>query len=180
MKPTGSEITTSPAAAGSEIGTRHGERGSATPSSLRQAVAATAEKHQGIVNFASSLTPPEATRFRAWVGVRAEATLGDYWERFPADVVKAEIIKDWIAILSPYSPAEIVTACRDWKADNPRQRPGPGDIGGLIGEARGRWLAAQRKPEPEVTRVVTAEDMERRRAAAADILRQAGFRMGAN
>jgi hypothetical protein len=172
MKPTGSEITTSPAAADSAIGTQHGERGSATPTSLRQAVAATAEKRQGIVNFGSSLTQPEAIRFRAWVGVRAEATLGDYWERFPADVVKAEIIKDWIAILSPYSPAEILTACRDWKIDNPRQRPGPGDIAGLINEARERWIRAQPKPQQEPPRVVTAEEMEHRRKVAAEVLRK--------
>lgn len=109
------------------------------------------------------------------MGVRAEATLGDYWERFPSDVVKAEIIKDWIAILSPYSPAEILTACREWKAQNPRLRPGPGDVAGLIDAARGQWHRAQPKLPPEPVRVVTAEEMEQRRKVAADILRQTGF-----
>lgn len=179
MKPIASATTTSPVEPSSAIGTQLGERGSATPTSLREAVAATAGKHQGIVNFGSSLTPQEATRFRAWVGVRAEATLGDYWERFPSDLVKAEIIKDWIAILSPYSPAEILTACRTWKSENPRQRPGPGDIAGLIVAARGHWARSQPKPRSEPVRVVTAEEMEHRRKVAAEILGQfAGGKTG--
>jgi hypothetical protein len=89
-------------------------------------------------------------------------------------LVKAEIIKDWVAALIPFSPAEILMACRAWKQENPRNRPRPGDISGLINAERGRWVSANAKKAQDVVppRVVTTEEMEHRRRVAAEVLRK--------
>lgn len=87
-------------------------------------------------------------------------------------MVKAEILADWMAILEPYTPDEITASCRDWLREHPDRRPRPGDIAKPIIAARGRLLAASRKPEPEAER---PEPVSKERAA--QILADAGFRL---
>lgn len=104
-------------------------------------------KAAGIVNFASSLSPQDRSEHLAFIGVRVEALLEPYWDKRPSDLVKAEIIMDWMEALQGFSPDEIRTACRDYlKGPDCRAKPKPGDIRRLIEAARAARLAALPKP----------------------------------
>ena len=103
-------------------------------------------------HYGQSLKPQERDRHRAWIGVRIEALLYGYWHSSPPPhLVKVEIVKDWMSVLEWFSEDEITAACRKWVTDCPRIKPQP------------------RQPEPE--RALTAEEMERRRKVAAEVLK---------
>jgi hypothetical protein len=131
-----------------------------------------------IRHFGQSLTPPERSTHRAWIGVRVEALLDGYWHNRPSEVVKQEILRDWMDLLDGFTRDEVTDACRAWLRDKPRLKPTPGDIAQLVTEARGRALArwrASRPPEPEPERQPISKER------AAELMAQAGFtprRMG--
>ena len=122
-----------------------------------------------IVLYGSSLTPPERSKHRAWIGVRIEATLDGYWQNRPSDVVKAEILMDWMDGLEAFTPDEIRNACREWLHSSPRKKPNIGDIRQIIlGKRQSAVRLAPKEPEPERD-VVTAEE-------ASAILNEFGFK----
>ena len=130
-------------------------------------------KIAGIINFASSLSPQGRAEHRAFIGVRADALLDPYWDKRPSDLVKAEIMMDWMSALQEFSPDEIRAACRAYlNGPDCRSKPKPGDIVRIINAARADALRRIPKSKP----VEAAPDMnvEERRAAAARIM--AGFR----
>jgi hypothetical protein len=104
--------------------------------------------------YAQSLSPQECDRHRAWIGVRVEALLIDYWREKPSDLVKAEILADWMDALQNFTPDEIRRACRDYLSSPDCQRkPKPGDIRSLVIKARQAVVASLPKPlEPEPDR----------------------------
>lgn len=111
---------------------------------------------------------------RAWIGVRVEALLDGYWQSRPSEMVKEEILADWMATLDAFDRNEITAACREWLRDNPRAKPRPGDIAEIIQRERGRalieWRAKTAQPEPPRLEPVSRE-------AAAEILKANGFRV---
>ena len=121
-----------------------------------------------ITLYGSSLTQPERDKHRAFIGVRVEALLDGYWQNRPSDIVKAEIIMDWMDALEAFTPDEIRNACRDWLKNNPRRKPNTGDIRGLILADRQAVVRAVPQIEETPKERVTAE-------AAAAIMEQAGF-----
>jgi hypothetical protein len=119
--------------------------------------------------YGQSLPPPERSRHRAWIGLRVEALLEHYWTSRPVEVVKAEIMADWMASLEGFTREEIMAACREWVADNSR-KPKPADIREIVLRERRAMARALPKPvEPERERVSPE--------AAAEILRAAGVRV---
>lgn len=90
-------------------------------------------------SYAKQLTSSETQKHTAWISVRVEALLDGYWQTRPADLVKKEIIADWISALMRFSQDEIREACRDWMdGDNRRKKPQPGDIADLCNKFRWR------------------------------------------
>lgn len=86
--------------------------------------------------------------------MRVEALLDGYWQSRPGDLVKAEILADWMDALQNFTPDEIRRACRDYLAGPDCQRkPKPGDIRALVIRARQAVVASlPRQPEPEPDR----------------------------
>lgn len=127
------------------------------------------------LRYGQSLSPRECGEHRAWIGVRVEALMEGYWQSRPSDLVKAELMADWMAALVDFTPDEIRTACREYLNSPDRARkPKPGDIRSTIFAARGAELARQRAAQPrhhEPERDITPEDLERRREFAQGILR---------
>jgi hypothetical protein len=86
--------------------------------------------------------------------LRVEALLDGYWQSRPGDLVKAEILADWMEALQNFTPDEIRRACRDYLSSPECQRkPKPGDIRALVIRARQAVVAGLPKPlEPEPDR----------------------------
>ncbi len=125
--------------------------------------------------YAQSLSPQECTKHRAWIGVRVEALLDGYWQSRPSDLVKAEILADWMDALQNYAPEEIRAACREYLAGpDCARKPKPGDIKAIMQTHRAnelaRFRASQPAPQPEEP-LKSPEEMEERRSRANDILR---------
>lgn len=105
-------------------------------------------KAAGIVNYASSLSPQKASEHNAWIGVRVEALLEPYWDKRPSDLVRAEMLMDWMTALQMFTPDEIRAACRDYlNGPDCKARPKPGDIRALIVRARSERLKAIPAPK---------------------------------
>lgn len=125
--------------------------------------------------YAQSLSPQECTSHRAWIGVRVEALLDGYWQNRPSDLVKAEILADWMDALQNFSPDEIRAGCRDYLSSQDCDRkPKPGDIRDMINRRRAAELAKWRASQPaaesvQPERTVSDEEMERRRKFGAEV-----------
>ena len=124
--------------------------------------------------YAQSLSQPEVFKHRAWIGVRVEALLDNYWQSRPSDAVKAEMMADWMEALQNFAPDEIRAACREYLTGSEASRkPKPGDIVALLHKARAvelaRFRASQPKPQ-EPTFQATDVPVEDRRRAAMEIM----------
>jgi hypothetical protein len=67
--------------------------------------------------------------------------LDGYWQSRPDEVVKREILRDWIDMLDGYSQDEITSACREWLREQPRKKPNAGDIRAIIQRGRAEIVA---------------------------------------
>jgi len=79
----------------------------------------------------------------------------------------------WCDELQDWKIEQVRWALRKWNREQPRKRPTPGDIVGILKAERGRRYAEQvkanRQDEPQQVERVSAE-------RASEILAQAGFR----
>lgn len=124
----------------------------------------------------NALSPQQQKAHRAKVGVRASAILGQFWQDLDTpDAVRAIEIEGWVDVLENCSHDEIRAAWRDYQLDaNNRTargrlaKPDAGAIRAIILRKRPKPQVVP-TPEPEREAPCTAE-------AAAEIMRQAGFR----
>ena len=99
-----------------------------------------------------------------------QALLDPYWDHRQSDLVRAEIVMDWMDGLSGYSQDEIREACRAYqRGPNRGRKPVPGDILSILAADRRAKAPVERKPIA-FTPCITAEEMEQRRAVASEIL----------
>lgn len=124
--------------------------------------------------YGQSLEPQARSKHRAWIGVRVQALLANYWQSMPDEATLSLIFQDWIDALDHFTPEEITKACRDWVSREPRRRPNFGDISALIVADRSekRRKLDQLRVEVEEPRQCSEE----RRKAAQDILSSFGFK----
>lgn len=127
-----------------------------------------------IQHYGQSLDRLARSRHRAWIGVRVEALLDGYWSSRPSEVVKDEILRDWMDGLDGFTEDEIRTACQEWLRESPRSKPRVGDISQIIQRKRGleyrAHIAALPAPEPERCERVSPE-------RADEIVRAAGIHL---
>lgn len=133
-------------------------------------------------HFGQSLPQQERFKHRAWIGVRVEALLGNYWRDRPHEAVMQEMMGDWIDALEGFTREEIVAACRDYLNGEDRARkPRPGDIRDIC--QRARIPAIREHRDREAARIeaqqpreqISDEEREHRRRVANEILRNVGF-----
>lgn len=119
---------------------------------------------------AKSLSQRQLSEHRAKIAFDVQVVLSAYFQPHESDEIKAAQLAWWCDELQDWTQEQVVWALRDWTRKNPRHRPTPGDILRICKEARGRKLAQQSKPQPQV------EDKDRITAdRAAEILAEAGF-----
>lgn len=120
-------------------------------------------------HYGQSLTRQDRSKHRAWIGVRVEAMLDPYWNNRPSDVVKAEMMREWMDGLDGFTETEIRTACDAWNQDPDNGKPRVGHIIRAIRRERVRLERRASPAPPELPKErITAE-------RAAEICADAGF-----
>ena len=128
----------------------------------------------------TSLGSRALAEHRAMVAVELEVLAKKFdrfgWDRDTGSAAHDRLITDWMDALQDYPLDEVRAACKAAVLENPSKMPNEGHILAQIGAARREYMALN-PPAP-------APEPERKpidRAAAAEILAQAGFtpkRMG--
>ena len=98
--------------------------------------------------------------------------LQGYWQADLAPEMKAAVMADWSDELEDWTVDQVRWGLREWRRDNPRRKPNPGDVVAILKARRGKTeaakLAALPKPADAPRQPVSPE-------AAAQILAAAGF-----
>ncbi len=94
--------------------------------------------------------------------MRVEATLDGYWQSCPPDLVKEEILGDWMAALEAFTEQEIREGFREYgNGPDCKRKPKTGDIRKIILSNRATQVSAQPKSAEEPRKVVTAEEAQK-------------------
>lgn len=124
--------------------------------------------------IAKSLSPQDLREHRAKIASEVKVVLSAYFQPSEADDIRAAQLSWWCDELQDWTREQVVWALREWNRKNPRLRPTPGDITGILKRKRGeveiaRIKASEPAKRDEPTRDrVTAEQ-------AAEILAHVGF-----
>ena len=120
----------------------------------------------------SSMSSDELAHHRKRVSFEVEVILQGYWQAEMAPEVKAGVMADWADELQDWTVEQVRWGLRQWRRENPRRKPNPGDVLAILKEQRGKTemakLAAIAPPQPERPEPVSAE-------RAASILAEVGF-----
>lgn len=102
-----------------------------------------------------------------------EVVLQGYWQADLAPEMKAAVMADWSDELEDWTVEQVRWGLRQWRRENSRRKPNPGDVLAILKEQRGKTemakLATLVRPEPERREPVSAE-------RASEILAEVGFR----
>lgn len=99
------------------------------------------------------------------------------WERDRGSAAHNRLLLDWMDALHDFPLPEIKAACADAVRDNPDRMPNEGHILKRIIAKRAEARRAAPKPAEPDRPAPTAEELEARKARAAEILSGAGFRL---
>lgn len=78
--------------------------------------------------------------------------LQGYWQTDLDPRIKAGVMADWADELEEWPIPQIKWSLREWRRENPRRKPNPGDILGVLKKRRGEEYAKRRQqaaPEPQ-------------------------------
>lgn len=87
--------------------------------------------------------------------------------------LRAAVLADWADELQDWSISQVRWGLRQWRSDNPRRKPNPGDIVGVLKRRRGEEYAAKARALPKadnVTPIVTDEARARNLELLAQLL----------
>lgn len=124
-------------------------------------------------HYGQSLTRQDRSKHRAWIGVRVEALLDPYWNNRPSDVVKAEMMREWMDGLDGFTETEIRAACDAWNRDTKNSKPRVGHIIEAIRLERLRLSPKREANEPPRKTVVTQEHRDEAARLTREFTRQA-------
>ena len=120
----------------------------------------------------SSMSREECVAHRARIAFEVEVILQGYWQAELSSEMKAAVMADWSDELEDWTVEQVRWGLRQWRKDNPRRKPNPGDVVAILKEQRGKTemakLAAIAPPEPERPERVSPEQ-------ASAILAEVGF-----
>ena len=93
--------------------------------------------------------------------------LQGYWQEQLAPGLKAAVLADWADELEDWPQDQVRWALREWRRENSRRKPNPGDIVGVLKKRRGEEYAARAAalPSPAVSQPVVTEEARARNAA---------------
>ena len=108
----------------------------------------------------ASMSSQELAEHRASLSFEVEVVMSGYWQTDMDPKLRAAVMVDWADELEDWSVKQVKWALREWRRNNPRRKPNPGDIVGILKEQRGRAeaakLAALPRPEPAPSKPVSA------------------------
>jgi hypothetical protein len=87
--------------------------------------------------------PQELAEHRQRIASEVKTVLSAYFQPHEADEIKAAQLAWWCDELQDWTQEQVVWALRTWNRANPRLRPTPGDIVGIMIETRGKREAAK-------------------------------------
>ena len=120
----------------------------------------------------SSMSREECVAHRARIAFEVEVVLQGYWQAELSSEMKAAVMADWSDELEDWTVEQVRWGLRQWRKDNPRRKPNPGDVVAILKEQRGKTemakLAAIAPPQPERPEPISAE-------RATSILAEVGF-----
>lgn len=118
------------------------------------------------------MSPAECVAHRARIAFEVEVILQGYWQAELSSEMKAAVMADWSDELEDWTVEQVRWGLRQWRKDNPRRKPNPGDVVAILKEQRGKTemakLAAIAPPQPERPEPISAE-------RATSILAEVGF-----
>lgn len=121
------------------------------------------------------MSQDECAAHRSRIGFEVEIVLQGYWQEQIAPQMKAAIMADWADELEDWPVDQIRWSLREWRRENPRRKPNPGDIVGVLKKRRGEEFAARQaslpKPAPSEP-VITEEARQRNLARVAELFPQ--------
>lgn len=120
------------------------------------------------------MSQDECAEHRSRIGFEVEIVLQGYWQEQIAPQMKAAIMADWADELEDWPVDQIRWALREWRRENSRRKPNPGDIVTVLKKRRGEEFArkAAALPKPADTPVVVTEEARLRNQA---LVEQMGF-----
>lgn len=117
------------------------------------------------------MSQQERIEHREAIASDVEAVLDFYWKERPPPIIKAKTLVHWCDELQDWKLEQVVWALRKWVRDFPDKKPNPGHILGLLRDARGRKLTANKPPPAVEARVLPTADQARA------ILDEIGFKV---
>ena len=107
--------------------------------------------------------------------------LQGYWQADLAPEMKAAVMADWSDELEDWTVEQVRWGLREWRRDNPRRKPNPGDVLAILKVQRGKVeaakLASAPRPDPFRSRGKPG-DAERRAEVVAELVRGAAKKIG--
>lgn len=100
-------------------------------------------------NVSQSMSPEELERHRSQIGFEVEVVLQGYWQTDLDPRIKAGVMADWADELEDWPVPQVKWALREWRRENPRRKPNPGDILGVLKKRRGEEYAKRRVASQE-------------------------------
>ncbi|WP_377758852.1 hypothetical protein [Paracoccus angustae] len=120
----------------------------------------------------NSMSQDECARHRSRIGFEVEVVLQGYWQEQLAPELKAAVLADWADELEDWHLEQVRWGLREWRRENPRRKPNPGDIVAVLKKRRGEEYAARAAalPKPgDVQPVITEEARARNAARVAEL-----------
>lgn len=107
------------------------------------------------------MSQDECAAHRSRIGFEVEIIMQGYWQEQIAPQMKAAIMADWADELEDWPVDQIRWGLREWRSENSRRKPNPGDIVAVLKRQRGEQFAATLKalptPQPEPMRCTEEE-----------------------
>lgn len=94
--------------------------------------------------IAKSLSQQELSDHRTQIAYEVRVLMSAYFDPSESEDVKAGLLAWFCDELQDWSREQVVAGLRIWNRENPRRRPTPGDISGLLKRIRGERIARER------------------------------------
>lgn len=113
------------------------------------------------------MSQAQCVEHRSRIGFEVEVVLQGYWQEQLAPALKAAVLADWADELEDWPLDQVRWGLREWRRENPRRKPNPGDIVSVLKKRRGEKYAQQvaatkvADPQPVITEEARARNAAR-------------------
>ena len=119
-----------------------------------------------------SMSQEQLGDHRTQISFEVEVILQGYWQTEMDPKVKAGVMADWADELQDWTVPQVKWGLREYRRENPRRKPNPGDILAVLKKRRGQEYAAKAAALPKADNfapIVTDEARARNAAKVAEL-----------